>query len=954
MSTIINSDNAMKNSLIQLANERKYVRLLIKTALVITLLAKGTLLFASTTCNLNVPTLQILVGTTQVSSVCPGQSPNIKISTLQDGVTYQLTYNGTSTTPKTYWTDGNFTSISWSVGALSASLPYSISAWSDDCPTTILITGTITVVNPSGTITLNSSLSDPGHVCANQTIILSITGQAGLTYTWHSSPAIDVESVNNGTYHQATFSPDMPASYWVTATGACGTSLSSNTISVAFVPVVTNAAIGGETASRCKGSGTSTLTASASNATSYGWQILNGGSSSISSSGVVTWAANFEGQATIILTAYGCNGSTSQATKYISSSSVPPATLSLNGSSGICQGGSINNSTAVQLISNSGNLVPEVRYILVKDGVQQGGHFGYDDTQEHGPTNVINWNISQTGTYTAQASWNGCTNYPMQGTVTITQKAFGTIALGASSDKHPAPWISDSYAVCDTDNFKLIPSGSTGYTWHANTSINDLPNFDTGGYHAGTLIPPLSATYWVTGIESACNTTVSSPMVNVSLNSYQASTVQPSGNLKIKSYEQGPALTASSVVGTGYKYVWLKGGQPVTGAPNSVNFGNVSETGVYTVRTISPNGACISDSPNSLSFVRNQVAIINPDNLTITLPTNQATINANASDPDGAIQSYQWIKQTTPMEPVLSAPLTVPSLTASELHLGKYNFQVTVYDDMGEATFANGSITVNAPPNNYNYIRESAVQAEGKTTLTSLDGLPAGQKNVQTTYFDGLSRSMQVVSHSASANSQKDIVQPITYDEFGRRDINYLPYKSEEATGNYKGDAVAMQSSYYVSALQTAHDTPTSKTIFEPSPVNRVLKQGAYGAAWQPNTDPLADDYSLTKSYEINGESDILNFSYDSGTGVVYFSSGATLTWYGKGELSAVRTKDENNSEVVSYQDKDNRTVCKRRLYKQDAQGNNLYADTYYVYNDIGELVVILPPEAIRELVKAH
>ncbi len=75
--------------------------------------------------------------------------------------------------------------------------------------------------------------------------------------------------------------------------------------------------------SRCQGSGTYNYTASATNHTSFSWELTPTGAGSISTSGVVTWNSSFSGQATVKVTAHGTCGPTTTAQKVVTVEAPP-------------------------------------------------------------------------------------------------------------------------------------------------------------------------------------------------------------------------------------------------------------------------------------------------------------------------------------------------------------------------------------------------------------------------------------------------------------------------------------------------------------------------------------------------------------------------------------------------------------------------------------------------------
>src|SRR5690606_39230542 len=80
-----------------------------------------------------------------------------------------------------------------------------------------------------------------------------------------------------------------------------------------------------------------------------------------------------------------------------------------------------------------------------------------------------------------------------------------------------------------------------------------------------------------------------------------------------------------------------------------------------------------------------------------------------------------------------------------------------------------------SPSNVQNFIIETLVRESGVTTQSQLNALPVSGANRSIQYFDGLGRAMQTVQWKGSP-TEKDIVQHIEYDSFGRENKKYLPY----------------------------------------------------------------------------------------------------------------------------------------------------------------------------------
>ena len=270
-----------------------------------------------------------------------------------------------------------------------------------------------------------------------------------------------------------------------------------------------------------------------------------------------------------------------------------------------------------------------------------------------------------------------------------------------------------------------------------------------------------------------------------------------------------------------------------------------------------------------------------------------------------------------------------------------------------------------SPSTNQNYIMETSVKVSGKTTVASLAGLPVSQANRTIQYFDGLGRPLQTVTWQGSPGG-KDLVQVFEYDALGRESKKYLPYAEQTAAdGSYKTSAFTNQSNYYKTlpigwdgnVVKT--DYPFSITKFEPSPLNRVERQGFPGGAWQPGS--VATEHTARLAYGANNGD--TNYG-TTGFAVRLFKANAVTTVgqehertlasdgnYGANQLYLTISKDENwqssdgkKGTVEEYKDKEGRIVLKR-MFNEKA-GNIEVLSTYYVYDIFGNLSFVLPPGA--------
>ncbi len=193
-----------------------------------------------------------------------------------------------------------------------------------------------------------------------------------------------------------------------------------------------------------------------------------------------------------------------------------------------------------------------------------------------------------------------------------------------------------------------------------------------------------------------------------------------------------------------------------------------------------------------------------------------------------------------------------------------------------------------------------------------------------------------------------DVVTQISYDDYGRQAKDFLPYTEPNGTiGAYRGDRTEATKQYYEAHYKGDYPTQTGTNVnafgekeFEASPLNRVLKQAAPGEAWK-----LGSGHEIEFGYETNTASEVRLFQ------VSFTNSNTALPTlnevsggYPADVLYKTVTKDENHSSgtdhsTEEFTDKDGRVVLKRTY-------NSAAHDTYYVYDDYGNLSFVLPPKA--------
>ncbi|WP_264530317.1 DUF6443 domain-containing protein [Flavobacterium sp. N502540] len=248
---------------------------------------------------------------------------------------------------------------------------------------------------------------------------------------------------------------------------------------------------------------------------------------------------------------------------------------------------------------------------------------------------------------------------------------------------------------------------------------------------------------------------------------------------------------------------------------------------------------------------------------------------------------------------------------------------------------------------NDNFVYTLSPKKEVKAA--NLNSLTKDEMSQNVTYFDGLGRPIQTIAIGQGAAGQ-DLVTPMEYDGFGRQVKEYLPYPAANGGSSYpridSNTAIATAKGIYSAAKYDNTPNPFSQKAFEPSPLNRVLKQAAPGASWE-----MGKGHEIKIDYQTNTTADAVkkykaNAIWQAGLGL-YNISFLDEGTYAEGKLYKTVTYDENTTAnpsesagaTVEFKNTEGKVVLKRTYNS----GNR--HDTYYVYDIYGNLTYVLPPK---------
>ncbi len=249
-----------------------------------------------------------------------------------------------------------------------------------------------------------------------------------------------------------------------------------------------------------------------------------------------------------------------------------------------------------------------------------------------------------------------------------------------------------------------------------------------------------------------------------------------------------------------------------------------------------------------------------------------------------------------------------------------------------------------------------------KTETTTSIAEPSATQAIQNiSYFDNLGRPVQLRAHMQS-NTGRDIVTHIEYDALGRQSKQFLPYVSASATKQYDSNAATEVRSFYASPTLArtgnpdfeASNNPYSEKQFETSPFGRVTKQASPGNKWLLPSSPADSDHTVRMEYLTNSTADQIKVYKAAAAAPIGGYYPTTLTqdgFYTQGTLYKYLMKDENwtsgNANTVQeFKNKKGQVILKRKYGSSAVNGTQIadWHDTYYVYDQFGNLAYVLPP----------
>jgi dienelactone hydrolase len=272
-------------------------------------------------------------------------------------------------------------------------------------------------------------------------------------------------------------------------------------------------------------------------------------------------------------------------------------------------------------------------------------------------------------------------------------------------------------AKAPTDKTVNLPSNSITLAGSGTDADGYIVSYAWSKLAGGTatLAGTATSTLMVTGMTGGTyvfrltvmddNGALKSDDVNVYVNNIPSANAGPDKAITLPTASVTLTGSGSDSDGTISSYAWSKvsGGTALLNGASTANLTVSSLTeGNYTFRlTVKDNrGATKYDDVVIKVYpaVGSNVApalTVGSDRI-ISLPANSVTISGTASDPDGTIVAYSWVKLSGGNATLENA--NTVSLTASSLAAGEYIFQLTVTDNDGASRSDDVKVIVNKSP----------------------------------------------------------------------------------------------------------------------------------------------------------------------------------------------------------------------------------------------------------------
>ena len=829
-------------------------------------------------------------------------------------------------------TPANGTNYSWSSspgGAISGSgaitvspsvnTTYTLTGTESNCGTTVTSTINVTVYPLVGTPSVPSGPSSRCQGGGSDTYTTSAANATGSPpYTWSLTAAAGSISSSGVVTWNSSFPASGVASVTavvtVVANNGCGSSppVSKNVIVYAPPMAYTLNAPPGI----CPGATVSIYLSGSQTGVSYqlykngnaNGSAIAGNGSQLPFPGIIA-----TGNYTIIASGTGC-----PSVNMVNSANLvalSPGTLSAskNPSTPICPG------TSVQLTGGGG-----------------GNYSWTADTGGSWSGSAITVTPSSTTVYTLSGNESTC------GTSASTTISVGVNPLPTAAASNQLPICSGTSTSIAVTNPNSVTGTSYSWTTSSRTNISGYSDGNSGGNSVYTIAQTLSSadgintgfiTYNITPSANNCpGTTV---QVTVTVNpTPQNTNTAPQLLLSMCS---GTALNftpATSVNGTTNNWTTSVIGPIRATSVSYIGSGTITNTPINTGSTSGRVTYNITPSYNSCSGLAvNYIVTVNaapmPIDQTNTGVYGSGTVQLAAS-PLIPADNIKWYTTLTGGTGTAGTTYTTLSLIASTTYYATETSPTTNCESARTPIIAR-VFAIIAPSS----VKEEVIRTASVTQDDQIYSLSTSQKTTRTSFVDGLARTNQTQLYQASP-ANKDVIQPVQYDQWGQATKLYLPYTAS-TSGIFSQTFAVDQAAFYNNNTDKIADdgSPFAVALYEDSPIRRPKEQGGVGVVWQQG-----GSHSAKAAYSYNIASEVRQFNTD----------GSSSQFYPANMLDRTEVTNPNGFKTVAYS-KSGQTIMKKTQIDQTIDGVLVdYLETYYIYDDFARVSYIIQPKGIAAL----
>jgi hypothetical protein len=242
-----------------------------------------------------------------------------------------------------------------------------------------------------------------------------------------------------------------------------------------------------------------------------------------------------------------------------------------------------------------------------------------------------------------------------------------------------------------------------------------------------------------------------------------------------------------------------------------------------------------------------------------------------------------------------------------------------------------------------NYIKSYVARSEQNGDLSVVNDETLVRESIE--YYDGLGRLYQSIirKNNAINGTYYDFISPQIYDAYSRNTSQLLPYVSQSQDGSFDPQFLVHQQEFYDNHFANGTGNyAKSKSVLESSELSRQLENYSPGQDWQ--NKPVSF-YSGTNQ---TSDQVLIWIQEDNQNAPFIFD------YYANDQLSKMVTTDENGRAIMEFTDKIGQTILKRVQVVENVDLNNYdpshWAETYYVYDDYGNLRTVLPPKLVNDI----